>query len=123
MCEGPSEEVEYFEHLSRVKDHPEGRDLPRPGKDTQQETLEDYEARLEALKQKVTEATAELNAQLEKGNRFQSGMSDLTDWFSSLEGELDGLKVTNPKSTAIETQQGLCQVTHGDIVIIEDYFL
>lgn len=110
MCEGPSQEAEYFERLSQVKEHPEGRDLPRPGKEKQQETLDDYEARLEALKQHVSKATAELNEQMEKGNKFQSGMTDLSDWLSGLEEEMDGLKVHDPKSSAIEAQQGHCQV-------------
>lgn len=93
-----------------MKEHPVGQDLARPGQEQQQETLADYEARLEALKQKVVQANAELGAQLEKGNKFQSGMADLTGWLSGLEGELDGLKVRDPKSSVIESQQGHCQV-------------
>ena len=110
LCEGPSNEAKHFEELSKVREHPAGQELARPGKDQQQETLADYEARLEALKQKVSERAAALNTQLEKGNKFQSGMADLSSWLSGLEGELDGLKVRDPKSSVIESQQGHCQV-------------
>ena len=110
MCEGPSEEAEYFQHVSQVQEHPSGQDLTRPGREQQQETLADYEARLEALKGKFSEAAVELGTQLEKGNKFQSGMAGLSDWLSGLEEELDGLKVHDPKSSVIEAQQGRCQV-------------
>ena len=111
LCEGPGNEAEYFERLSKVREHPAGQDLDRPGKDQQQETLADYESRLEVLKQKVSKKTAALNTQLEKGNKFQSGMADISSWLAGLEGELDGLKVHDPRSSVIESQQGCCQVT------------
>ena len=110
LCEGPTQEANYFNHLSKVSERPSGQDLARPGKDQQQETLADYEARLEALKNKVSDEAAALNTQLEKGNEFQSGMANLSSWLSGLEGELDGLKVRDPKSSVIESQQGHCQV-------------
>ena len=110
LCEGPSTEVEHFSHLAQLKDSPPGQDLPRPGKEQQQETLADYETRLEALKQKFSEATAELTTQLEKGKKFESGMADLSKWLSGLESEMDDLKLRDPKSAAIESQQAHCQV-------------
>ena len=110
LCEGPSEEAEYFQHVSQVQEHPSGQDLARPGQEQQQETLVDYEKRLEVLKGRFGEAAIELGAQLEKGNKFESGMAGLTDWLSGLEGEMDGLRVRDPKSSAIEAQQGCCQV-------------
>ena len=96
--------------MSQVQEHPSGQDLTRPGQQQQQETLADYEARLEALKGRFSEAAVELGTQLEKGNKFKSGMAGLSDWLSSLEGDMDGLKVRDPKSSAIEAQQGRCQV-------------
>ena len=96
--------------MSQVQEHPSGQDLARPGQKQQQETLADYESRLEALKQKFSEAAVDLSTQLEKSNKFQSGMTGLSDWLSDLEGKLDGLKVHDPKSSAIEAQQGRCQV-------------
>ena len=96
--------------MSQVQEHPSGQDLARPGQEQQQETLADYEKRLEALKGRFGEAAVELGAQLEKGNEFESGMAGLSDWLSSLEGEMDGLRVRDPKSSAIEAQQGRCQV-------------
>lgn len=110
LCEGPSEETEYFQHVSQVQAHPSGQDLPRPGRQQQQETLADYEERLEALKGRFGEAAISLGAQLEKGNEFESGMAGLSEWLSGLEGEMEGLKVRDPKSSAIEAQQGQCQV-------------
>ena len=122
LCEGPSEEAEYFEHVSQVQEHPSGQDLARPGQQQQQETLADYEARLEALKGRFSEAAVELGTQLEKGNKFESGMAGLSDWLSSLEGDMDGLKVHDPKSSAIKAQQGRCQVwkqKSNNLLIVE----
>ena len=49
-------------------------------------------------------------AQLEKGNKFESGMAGLSNWLSGLVDEMEGLRVQDPKSSAIEAQQGRCQV-------------
>ena len=110
LCNGPAQEAEHFHRVAQLKAPPAGRDSARPGKEQQSETLADYETRLDALKKRFSDATSELNSQLEKGTKFQSGLADLSGWLAGLGAEMNDLKIHSPKSSVIESQQAHCQV-------------
>ena len=83
---------------------------PRPGQDQLDETLSDFEKRLEALKGKFGGFSSDLSIQLEKAKRFQDGVQGLLAWVSEADKEQGELKVLDPCSTAIEDQLKKCKV-------------
>lgn len=117
LCKGPDAESALFDKVSLERDgSPVGCTLPRPGQKEQEETLADYERRLEALRNKLSEKTSDLNSQLEKGKEFESLTSELSSWLDSIEDKLGDFGIKDPKSAAIKSQQGQCKVctsVHG----------
>ena len=116
LCCGPDAESAYHDKVSTLDKEgcPVGRDLPRPGQKEQDAIIEDYDQRLEALKSKLADQSADLNNQLEKGEEFQSLTSDLSGWLDELEGKLDDFKIRDPKSLVLKEQQQKCQVSGWD---------
>lgn len=114
MCEGPSNESEYFSKLSQVsqdKQLASGQDTARPGQQELEETLTGFTNRLEALRQKLSGLSMDFGSQLEKANEFQDVLQGLLSWVAEAEGRLDDLKVHDTTSTAIEQQLQKCQVS------------
>lgn len=110
LCEGPDAESAYFDKASSKEEDPVGRNLPRPGQKEQDDIIADYENQLESLKKQLTVQLDELGTQLEKGKQLESLTSDFSSWLDELESGLDDLKIQDPKSSAIKTQQMKCQV-------------
>ena len=111
LCEGPPTEAEYLTRASQGKETAPGEAAARPGQDQLEETINDFDKRLEALKKKLKIGLDDLTAQLEKATQFQDILAGLLSWVTEAEGELEGLKITDPQSAAIEKQQQKCQVT------------
>lgn len=82
----------------------------RPGQEQLEGTISDFDDRLESLKKKLRADSDDLNSQLDKAAQFQDSLTKLLAWVAKAEGELDGLKISDPQSTAIEGQQQTCQV-------------
>ena len=118
LYKGPNEESGLLERLSQLKVDQQSKEegTKRPGQNDQEKAVVDFETRLEHLKKKCAGTSADLSSQLEKGNEFQSVLSDLLGWLSTAEGDLDGLKIRDPSSTAIEAQQSKCEVIKTNIV-------
>ena len=111
LCEGPPTEAEYLTRVSEGKETAPGQAAARPGQDQLEETISDFDKRLEALKKKLKIDLDNLTAQLEKATQFQDILAGLLSWVTEAEGELEGLKISDPQSVAIEKQQQKCQVT------------
>ena len=82
----------------------------RPGQGQLEGTISDFDDRLESLKKKLRVDSEDLNSQMNKAAQFQDSLTKLLAWVAEAEGELDGLKISDPQSTAIERQQQTCQV-------------
>ena len=111
LCEGPPTEAEYLTRVSQGKEPAPGQAAARPGQDQLEETISDFDKRLEALKKKLKIDLDNLTAQLEKATQFQDILAGLLSWVTEAEGELESLKISDPQSVAIEKQQQRCQVT------------
>ena len=74
------------------------------------ETLEDFSQRLEALKKMLADSIVGLSSQLERAQEFQDILGSLLAWVTEAEGQLDGLRVVDVSSAAIESQLEKCQV-------------
>ena len=112
LCEGPTSESDYLTKLSQLtlETEPTDRATSRPGKEELEGTLTDFTSRLEALRNKLQASTTDLNSQLDQAKMFQDVLQGLLSWVTEAEGKLDGLKVRNPSSAAIEEQRQKCQV-------------
>ena len=97
--------------MSQGKEPAPGQAAARPGQDQLEETISDFDKRLEALKKKLKIDLDNLTAQLEKATQFQDILAGLLSWVTEAEGELESLKISDPQSVAIEKQQQRCQVT------------
>ena len=111
LCEGPPTEAEYLTRASEGKETAPGQAAARPGQEQLEETINDFDKRLEALKKKLKIDLDNLTAQLEKATQFQDVLAGLLSWVTEAEGELESLKISDPQSVAIEKQQQKCQVT------------
>lgn len=111
LCEGPPTEAEYLTRVSQGKEPAPAQAAARPGQDQLEETISDFDKRLEALKKKLKIDLDNLTAQLEKATQFQDILAELLSWVTEAEGELESLKISDPQSVAIEKQQQRCQVT------------
>ena len=113
LCNGPDAESAHLDQVAHLcqKGCPVGRELPRPGQKEQDETIQDYEQRLDALRRKLAAHSADLQAQLEKGKEFETVTSDLATWLEGLEAGLDDYKIRDPASDVIRSQQEKCQVS------------
>ena len=112
LCEGPGQEKPLYQHLAEFQDKTaSGQDATRPGQQEQEETLDDYERRLEALKRTFSEFSSVLAGQFGKAREFADGVSALLDWLAGTDAEVEGLKIRDPKSSAIELQLQKCNVS------------
>ena len=117
LCEGPPTEAEYLTRVSEGKETASGQAVARPGQDQLEETISDFDKRLEALKKKLKIDLDNLTAQLEKATQFQDVLAGLLSWVTEAEGELKSLKINDPQSVAIEKQQQKCQVTMATMLL------
>ena len=97
--------------MSQGKEPAPGQAAARPGQDQLEETISDFDKRLEALKKKLKIDLDNLTTQLEKATQFQDILAGLLSWVTEAEGELESLKISDSQSVAIEKQQQRCQVT------------
>ena len=139
LCEGPHDEQELFDAHSRLcdssaeyvakqlddsvanaqttDDKDQSSSLgqqkstrPRPGQVELEETLSDYDHRLEDLKNKLKMCLSESESQLEKAKECENVLEGMRLWLKEGVAQLDDLQVKDPKCAVIETQQQKCQV-------------
>ena len=111
LCERPPTEAEYLTQASQGKVTAPAQAAARPGQEQLEETISDFEKRLEALKKKLKIGLDNFTAQLEKATQFQEILAGPLSWVTEAEGQLESLKIRDPQSAAIEKQQQKCQVT------------
>ena len=86
--------------------------LPRPGQGELENTLLDYDRRLEEIKNKLKLYLTERETQLESARECDGLLDGMMSWLDTCEADMDALRVRDPSCAAIEKQQQTCQVLH-----------
>ena len=110
LCHGPSTEPAFFDHLSEKLHSSSGREQPRPGQQTQEDTNSDYQRRLDALRRKLDSDCSELGSKLEASSQFRGDVTELSGWAEEMLGHMDELVIRDPKSVTLEEQHSKCKV-------------
>ncbi len=110
ISQGPTTEPAFYDRLSKDLQSSSGKDEPRPGQQTQEETLKDYQERLDALKRSLVSTGEGLASKLEQSSQFKGDMAGLLDWMDGVVGRMDELVIRDPKSLPIEEQCSKCKV-------------
>ena len=111
ISQGPTIEPAFYDRLSKdLQSSSSGKDKPRPGQQTQEETLKDYQERLDALKRSLVSTAEGLASKLEQSAQFKGDMAGLLDWMNDVVGRIDELVIRDPKSVPIEEQCSKCKV-------------
>ena len=84
--------------------------VSRPGQAELEQTLSEYDRRLEELKSKLRGSLSEREQQLESAKECEGLLEGVMSWLDVCEADLDGLRVRDPSSAVIEEQQQNCQV-------------
>lgn len=111
--EGPKSEPAYLSQLNQAFSGGanSAAGVARPGQEQLEETLSDYEARVEALKQKLHSSSSQLSSQLEQAKKLDELLETLLSWVAEAEGQLDSLSVCELSSSVVNTQLQNCQVS------------
>ncbi len=110
LCDGPPAETVYIDKLPPLcKTNSSISDL-RPGEQEQKAITQDYESRLDGLKEKMGERAELLSQHLGKGKELEDKTNELTSWLSDCALRLADLKVRDPGSSVISCQLLDCQV-------------
>ena len=110
---GPESEPTYLSQLNEAfpGDTNSASGVARPGQRELEETLSDYEARFEALKQRLQSSSSQLSSQLEQAKKLKECLETLLSWVAEAEGQLDNLSVCELSSSVVNTQLQNCQVS------------
>ena len=84
--------------------------MARPGEEEQEAVLREYDHRLAELKEKLAGSVGEREAQLKEAQECEESTKGLLRWMDEGAGELEGLKVCDPRSSVIAAQQQKCEV-------------
>ena len=82
--------------------------VTRPGQVEMQLTLSDYDRRLEELKKKLKVFLTERESRLVSARECDGLLGEMMSWVGGT--DLEGLRVRDPSSVAIQNQQQKCQV-------------
>lgn len=118
LCQGPTTETAFYDHLSQELQDSSGRNEPRPGQQIQEDTLRDYQTRLDALKRKLMSHCDTLSVRLEQCSQLKSDVAELKDWVDDILGHIDELVIGDPKSEALEEQHSKCKVWHSLVALV-----
>ena len=80
----------------------------RPGQVKMQSTLSEYDCRLEELKKKLKVFLTERESRLVSARECDGLLGEMMSWVGG--ADLEGLRVRDPSSVAIQNQQQKCQV-------------
>ena len=135
LCQGPSNEQGLLPMMSQLKDSsaefvaktldditkstsdPEkgestspGKPNTRPGQVELEETLSDYDRRLQDLKNKLQLCLDDREKQLSCARDYEGVVKTMMSCLEGGGAQLDGLNVRDPTSDTIQKQQLVCQV-------------
>ena len=75
LCNGPSAESAFFDSILADLGNNSGKDDPRPGQNIQEDTINDYQTRLDALKRNLDEQQTDLISKLEQSGQFRNDLT------------------------------------------------
>lgn len=113
LYEGPKAEPVYLTQLNEA--FPGGINpasgATRPGQEEFEATLSDYEARFQALKEKLQFSSSQLSSQLERAKKLEECLKILLSWVAEAETQLDTLSVCELSSSVVNSQLQNCEVS------------